>query len=367
MTYLSQEEVQSLLDKEDLSENSKHCIGLAVALIKQKLENHYNITAQMEKGSKVVSLEDNYYILGYDKNEITLGSRYTKYINENTILRTQMSSAIPALLRSYQKDGNKLYLCPGIVYRRDVKDKTHVGEPHQMDIWYLTQEKKTREDLLELVSLIIGVIEKVLSKKLEWRYNETSHNYTDDGIEVEIKYKGNWLEILECGLISQKLLDKHELSEYSGLALGLGLERLVMIMKDIDDIRVLLDKRESIQSQLTHLKKYKQVSNQPATKRDLSIAIEESINEEELTELILKNSNEETKNIIETIKIISETSYSDLPKVAIERLGIQEGQKNILLRIVLRDLAKTLESQEANDIYTKIYQKIHKGTAGYWI
>lgn len=367
MTYLSKEEVNSLLEKEDLSENSQHCIALAVELIKQKLENHYSINAQIEKGSKIVSLEDNYYILGYDKNEITLGSRYTKYINENTILRTQMSSAIPALLRNYQRDGNKLYLCPGIVYRRDVKDKTHVGEPHQMDIWYLTQEKKTREDLLELVSLIIGVMEKVLSKKLEWRYNETSHNYTDNGIEVEIKYKGNWLEILECGLISQKLLNKHELSDYSGLALGLGLERLVMIMKDIDDIRVLLDKRQSIQSQLTNLKKYKQVSNQPATKRDLSIAIEENINEEELTELILKSVNLETQKVIETIKVISETSYSDLPEVAIERLGIQKGQKNILLRIILRDLGKTLESQEANDIYTQIYQKIHKGSAGYWI
>jgi phenylalanyl-tRNA synthetase alpha chain len=278
-----------------------------------------------------------------------------------------MSSVIPSLLRNYKKDGNKLYLCPGIVYRRDVKDKTHVGEPHQMDIWYLTEENKNREDLLELVNIIIGVIEKVTSKKIEWRYNETSHNYTDDGIEVEIKYKGNWLEILECGLISQKLLEKHGLSEYSGLALGLGLERLVMIMKDIDDIRILLDKRISIQSQLTNLKKYKQVSNQPATKRDLSIAIEESINEEELTELILKNTNQETQNLIETIKIISETSYSNLPEIAIKRLGIKTGQKNVLLRIVLRDLAKTLESEKANNIYNEIYQKIHKGTAGYWI
>lgn len=367
MTYLSKEEIQHLLNKEDLSENSEHCISLAVNLIKQKLENHYNIKAEIEKGSKIVSLEDNYYILGYDKDEITLSSRYTKYINENTILRTQMSSVIPSLMRNYKKDGNKLYLCPGIVYRRDVKDKTHVGEPHQMDVWYLTKEKKNRTDLLELVSLIIEVIENVTSKKIEWRYNETSHNYTEEGIEVEIKYKGNWLEILECGLISQKLLDRHQLSTYSGLALGLGLERLVMIMKDIDDIRVLLDKRPSIQSQLNNLKKYKPISNQPATKRDLSIAIEEKINEEELTELILKNIEKQTQNLIETIKIISQTSYENLPEVAKKRLGIQKGQKNVLLRIVLRDLEKTLKSQQTNQIYNQIYKKIHQGNAGYWI
>ena len=367
MTYLSQEEIQSLLNKEDLSENKNHCINLAVNLIKQKLETHYKIKSQIEKGSRIVTLDDNYYKLGYDKNEITLSSRYTKYLDENTILRTQMSSVIPSLLRNYKKDGDKLYLCPGIVYRRDVKDKTHVGEPHQMDIWHLTKTKKTRTDLLELVSLIISVIESVINKKIEWRYNETSHNYTDDGIEVEIKYKGNWLEILECGLISHKLLESHQLSEYSGLALGLGLERLVMLIKDIEDIRVLLDKRESIQSQLVNLKKYKQISNQPATKRDLSIAINEDINEEELTELILNNCSVETNSIIETIKVISETSYNNLPEIAKERLGIIKGQKNVLLRIVLRDLAKTLESHEANNIYTQIYEKIHKGSAGYKI
>jgi len=165
MTYLSQEEIQSLLDKEDLSENKNHCINLAVNLIQQKLEKHYQLKSQIEKGSRIVTLDDNYYTLGYDKDEITLGSRYTKYISENTILRTQMSSVIPSILRNYKKDGDKLYLCPGIVYRRDVKDKTHVGEPHQMDIWHLTKEKKNRNDLLELVSLIISVIENVTNKE----------------------------------------------------------------------------------------------------------------------------------------------------------------------------------------------------------
>ena len=118
---------------------------------------------------------------------------------------------------------------------------------------------------------------------------------------------------------------------------------------------------------LSNLKKYKIVSNQPATKRDLSIAIDEDINEEELTEIILKNCSLETQSIIETIKVISETSYNNLPEIAKERLGIMKGQKNVLLRIILRDLAKTLESHEANNIYTQIYEKIHKGSAGYKI
>ncbi len=365
--YLTKEQLEQLLSKQDLTEQSNHCVSIIVDRIRDKLEKKYSIKPSIERGTKIVSAYDNYYALGYDKNEVTLGTRYTKYLNETDMLRTQMSSVIPSLMRNYQKDGDKLWMCPGIVYRRDVRDKTHVGEPHQMDVWYLTSEPKTRADLISLVETIISVIEDVQKKKIQWRYNETSHNYTDDGIEVEIYYQNRWLEILECGLISKKLLANHGLSQYSGLALGMGLERLAMIIKNIDDIRILNSNNPLIQKQLTNLNKYKAISNQPAIKRDLSIAIDKEINEEELTELILAAISEKTQSTIESIQIISETSYEDLPTIAQERLGINQNQKNILLRIILRDIERTLTHEEANQIYMEIYQKIHQGTNGYLI
>lgn len=369
MNYISENSQRDLLSKEDLSQNKNHAIGIVVNEIKNLLEKEYLLNANMEYGEKIVSVDDNYTNLGYKKTEVTLSERYTKYISENTMLRTQMSSVIPSLLRGYKKDeaGDKLYLCPGIVYRRDVRDKTHVGEPHQMDVWLVTKKIQTRIDLLNLVKLIISVIEKNLKQKVDWRYTETSHNYTDDGIEVEINYKGKWLEILECGLISRELLKNHNLEGYSGLALGMGLERLVMIIKNIEDIRVLYDKREEVMIQMRDLKKYKIVSNQPSTKRDLSVAVDSHMNEEEITELIMSNLDNKLAILIEEIKILAETSYKDLPDVAKERLGIKEMQKNILLRIVLRDLVSSISSEEANTIYSKVYEGIHAGEAGYKI
>ena len=223
--YLTQEEVKKLLQKTDLTQTN-HAIGIIVNEIKNVLSLKYNEKVNVEKGNIIVSLEDNYYALNYQQDEITLTSKYTKYLNENEILRTQMSSVIPSLLRTYKKNNlsiNKLWICPGIVYRRDVRDKTHIGEPHQLDIWYINKEKHNRESLLELVSIIISVIEKYKNEKIQWRYSETSHNYTEDGIEVEINHKGQWLEILECGLISKKILLNYEITEQGGLALGLGL------------------------------------------------------------------------------------------------------------------------------------------------
>lgn len=367
MNYISEKIKCELLNKEDLSTNKSHAIGILVNEIKVVLEKEYSLNTNIEYGERIVSVDDNYINLGYQKTEVTLSERYTKYISENEMLRTQMSSVIPSLLRNYKKDGDKLYLCPGIVYRRDVRDKTHVGEPHQMDIWLLTKKLQTRNDLLNLVGLIISVIEKNLKQKVEWRYTETSHNYTDDGIEVEINYKGKWLEVLECGLISKQILKNHDLVEYSGLALGMGLERLVMIIKNIEDIRVLYDKRKEVISQMSNLNKYKIVSKQPATKRDLSIAVDSKLNEEEITELIMLNLDTNLSVLIEEIKVLAETDYEVLPDIAKERLGIKEMQKNVLLRIILRDLVSSISSEDANLVYSKIYEEIHAGEAGYKI
>lgn len=394
--YLNETELTRLLNKKDLTQENTHAIGILVGKIADTLSLHYNTQAQIKRGSPIVSLEDNYYSLNYDKNEITLSSRYTKYLNENLILRTQMSSVIPSLLREYKSNieldnielnnTNQLWLCPGLVYRRDVRDKTHVGEPHQLDIWYLTKEVKTREDLLDLVKTLIGLIEdlintnlqakakakakdlkKVKETKIKWRYNETSHNYTDNGIEVEIYHNGVWLEILECGLISQNLLKNHGLEGYGGLALGLGLERLVMILKNISDIRTLYSEDIRIKDQLKNLNLYKEVSIQPSIKRDLSVAVDNDLLIEELIEDLLSQVEEGLQEKIESISLVNETHYKDLPQVAIDRLGLLDNQKNMLIRIVLRDLSKSLTSEKANEIYTIIYEKIHKGSNGYKI
>lgn len=363
----SKNEINALLHKKDYTLDNHHAIGLLVSEIACSLENHYSIKPDIERGNRVVSMAENYYDLGYNQNEITLSSVYTRYIDENTLLRTQMSSTIPSLLKQYSEKRSReniLWMCPGIVYRRDVRDKTHVSEPHQLDIWYLQHKICTRKDLLELVELIVQIIEKHTHQKINWRYNETQHHYTDGGIEVEIYYQNRWLEILECGLIGKKLLSNYGLNDSSGLALGLGLERLVMLIKQIDDIRILLSKNAKILSQLSHLKPYKKVSNQPYSKRDLSLAVSKDMNIEALTEKIL--SQVETDDIEEII-LLGETPYEQLNSIAIDRLGMEKHHKNMLIRIILRNLTQSISSEKANEMYIKIYDLNHEGKKGYKI
>ena len=62
----------------------------------------------------------------------------------------------------------------------------------------------------------------------------------------------------------------------------------------------------------------------------------------------------------------SQTRYEDLPPAAIARIGIAPGQKNVLVRVVLRHLEQTLIDGEANQLRDRIYAAVHRGGHHQW-
>jgi phenylalanyl-tRNA synthetase alpha chain len=64
--------------------------------------------------------------------------------------------------------------------------------------------------------------------------------------------------------------------------------------------------------------------------------------------------------------VLSATPCEQLPAAAIGRLGARPGQQNLLVRVVLRDLDKTLTSQSANAPRDQIYRALHQGTEYQW-
>jgi len=219
-----------------------------------------------------------------------------------------------------------------------------------------------KDDLLDVVKGVASTA----APGWKLRIIDSPHPYTKQGIEVNAVLGDRDIEILECGLITDQILINAGLSpsEYSGWALGMGLDRLVMTLKDIPDVRYLRSTNPKIAAQMQDLKKYREVSNQPAVTRDMSYSVPASYVEEDINEDI-REALDDKQDLLESVVVLSETSREELPAKVQERLGILNDQKNVLVRITLRHLERTIENKEANQIYSKIYAKINHGSGGY--
>lgn len=362
--------LNSLMIK-DLSDSSDgvHAVNIVV----DKVVNILNSIdgwpeIEVRRSSPITTVLNNFDNLNFPLDNISRSSVYTRYVAEDIVLRTHSSAMIPSILKEKSISGvdDFAVVCPGICFRRDIVDKKHTGEPHQMDIWRIKRDVSNRIERKELRDALYCIAEE-LFPDAKIKENETNHPYTKNGLEIEIMYKDNWLEIMECGEVSPIILEKYNFDkkEYSGLAMGFGLDRLVMILKGIDDIRVLRSKDPRIQKQMNNLEKYKNVSNMPPISYDISFSVDNDYVEEDVCEKI-KNAFGENIEILEEIQILKEFSYNELPQKAIERLGIKSHQKNILARMVLRSQEKTLTKEETNIIRDNVYRIVNESeTDGY--
>lgn len=355
----------------DLSDpaNGRHAINLMVESIFKMIAQIPNYPKPIiYRTGPITSIEENFDLLLFPPDNLSRSSTYTRYIDEKRLLRTHTTAQIPGVLKEIKEKSieDLLIMCPGICFRRDVIDRKHVGEPHQMDIWRIKKGKPrvTRQDLLELVKKIVNLI----MPGAKFRANEVSHPYTDNGLEVEILVNGDWLEIMECGEAKKELLANNGLDpeEYSGLAIGLGLDRLVMIIKQINDIRLLRSENPKIKEQMLNLDLYKNVSKFPAINQDISISVNNSLAEEDFCEMS-RNVLGDNINNLEELKMLSTTSFEDLPPVAIERLGIKPGQKNVLIRLTFRSHERTLLREEASEMKEQVYKALDQTETGGYI
>jgi phenylalanyl-tRNA synthetase alpha chain len=268
---------------------------------------------------------------------------------------------IPPLLRTLEEH-DVLLACPGLVYRRDCIDRLHTGAPHQLDLWRVRRRELLGED--DLRRMIGAVVDAALPGR-SWRVAPAEHPYTLSGSQIDVSHGGAWVEIGECGLAHPELLRASGLADHSGLAMGLGLDRLLMLRKGIDDIRLLRSVDPRIHAQLLDLSPYRAVSSMPPIRRDLSIVVHHAVTAEELGDRV-RAALADRADSIETVALVAETAYAALPDAVRARARMRPDQKNVLLRVVLRDVARTLTHEEANELRDAIYAAVHEGEVKEW-
>jgi phenylalanyl-tRNA synthetase alpha chain len=211
----------------------------------------------------------------------------------------------------------------------------------------------------------VGSILQVALPGVRWRANPAVHPYTLCGREIEVAAPRGWVEVGECGLAHPDVLAGAGLTKASGLASGWGLDRLLMCRKSIDDIRLLRSSDPRVAGQMLDLEPYEPVSAMPATTRDLSLAVDDGLDAELLGDRI-RDTLDADAGIVEDVQVLSDTPGAALPESARQRLGLQPGQRNVLLRVVLRDPEHTLTTVDANRLRNRIYCALHQGTVHSW-
>lgn len=325
----------------------------AMQLIVDKLCGIWPVPVIRDPGSVVVPVADNYDALRYPADAVTRETRYSHYLGDGMMLRSHTTARIPALLRELRTEA--VLAVPGVCYRRDVIDRHHVGEPHQMDLWWIRPDgpEMTEDDL----EAMVGSVVKTLLPGREWHTSPNVHPYTLAGREIY----ADGVEIGECGLAHPEVLGRHR----TGLAMGLGLDRLLMLVKAIPDIRLLRSEDPRVAPQMLDLSPYQAVSAQPPIRRDMSLAVAADLDAELLGDRVrgLLGADAEA---VETVEVLAETPYEELPRGAIERMGVHRNQKNVLLRLVLRHPTRTLTAQEGNALRDRVYSGLHEGAAAEW-
>ena len=369
---LSPEALRTALSLRDLTDPAQgpHAMQLVVDAAVAALRGLWGCPVHVERAAPVVAVADNYDRLLYPPGAAARDARYTRYASPDAVLRTQTSAMIPPLLRrlAAAPDGlgerrDLVLACPGLVWRRDRIDRLHVGEPHQLDLWRVRRGPPL--GAADLDGMLRAVAAAVAPGR-PLRTQRTVHPYTAGGLQVEVEAGGEWIEIAECGLAHPRLLAEAGLPpDVTGLAMGLGLDRLVMLAKGLDDIRALRAADPRIAAQLLDLSPWRPVSRQPPVRRDLSLAVAPHLTAEELGDRVREALGARAE-AVEAVELLSETPAAALPAAARARLGLAADQKNALLRLTLRALDRTLTDAEANLLRDEVYAALHEGARHEW-
>ena len=185
-------------------------------------------------GPEIETETYNFDMLNIKKSHPARQMHDTFYINNQShVLRTHTS---PVQIRGMLNESPPLaFISGGKVYRKD-DDATHLPMFHQIEGIYVDEEVNF-SNLKDLIFRIIGAI---FGHEINVRFRPSYFPFTEPSAEVDImSEEGKWLEILGCGIVNPIVLDNCDIdsNKYSGLAFGLGVERIAMLKYGVTDIR----------------------------------------------------------------------------------------------------------------------------------
>tara|TARA_E500000178_G_scaffold263350_1_gene260429 strand:- start:4187 stop:5200 length:1014 start_codon:yes stop_codon:yes gene_type:complete len=205
-------------------------------------------------GYSVVSgpeIEDDYYnfeALNIPAHHPARAMHDTFYFADGRLLRTHTS---PSQVHTMESQPPPIrVICPGRVYRRD-SDLTHSPMFHQVEGLVVDEGIS----FADLKGTVIDFLQRFFEKELQVRFRPSYFPFTEPSAEVDVQCvhclgKGcrvcshtGWLEVMGCGMVHPNVLQMSNIDSevFSAFAFGFGVDRLAMLLFQVDDLRLFFD------------------------------------------------------------------------------------------------------------------------------
>jgi phenylalanyl-tRNA synthetase alpha chain len=209
-------------------------------------------------GPEVEHEENNFGLLGYPPDHPATDMQDTFWttvsgVDRKLLLRSHTSNIQIRAMKSMKPP--MAFIAPGTVYRRD-DDATHSPMFHQIEAFLVDR----RVTLAHLKGVLAEFAERIYGPGTPVRLRPSYFPFVEPGAEVDIgcvfckqsdgnrkgcslcKFTG-WIEILGCGMIHPVVFENCGIDpeEWSGFALGMGLERIAILRYGIPNIKLLFE------------------------------------------------------------------------------------------------------------------------------
>ena len=242
-TALERERIQATLAEESLDVSLPgrgHAYGSLHPVTRtlrrmQRIFTHAGF--EVHTGPEVEDEFHNFTALNIPENHPARAMHDTFYLESGLLLRTHTS---PVQIRAMKEHGVPIRLiAPGRAFRCD-SDLTHTPMFNQIEVLAVDRGIS----FANLKSFLYEFLSNFFEREVELRFRPSYFPFTEPSAEVDVLSEtGKWLEILGCGMVHPNVLKGVGIDpeEYTGYALGFGVERLAMLRYGIDDLRLFFE------------------------------------------------------------------------------------------------------------------------------
>ena len=203
-----------------------------ISTIEEIVDIFSGLGYQVEEGPEIESDFYNFTALNIPEHHPARDMQDTFYLGDHQLLRTHTS---PVQIRHLENNAPPIrIIAPGRVYRRDAVDATHSPVFHQVEVLAIDEGL----DFSHLRGTVTSFLQQFFGD-LPVRFRASYFPFTEPSAEVDVQWRGRWLEVMGCGMVDPAVLEGLGIDpeRYSGFAAGLGVERFCMVRHGIDDIR----------------------------------------------------------------------------------------------------------------------------------